>query len=75
MAREVLGHSIGINIPEDAVITGVVVYVDYQRITDEGHAASGEAWGTSSMPSSQAVGLARLGGIALERAYAAHLDD
>ena len=59
------GHELHFDIPDDAIITGAVGVVTYQRL-DNGDAAAGTHWATSSIPQHQAVGMIRLAQIAIE---------
>lgn len=61
------GAGLTLNIPEEAVITGLVCIATYQLIDEDGDAAAGTTWGTSAMPRVQAVGMLRLATIDVER--------
>lgn len=60
------GHDVNLNIPDDAVVTGLLVIATYQRM-DDGAAAAGTVWGYSSIPHVQAVGMLRLAQNAIEQ--------
>lgn len=61
------GTGLTLNIPESAVITGLVCIATYQLIDEDGDAAAGTTWGTSAMPRVQAIGMLRLATLQVER--------
>lgn len=60
------GAEVHLGIPDDAVVTGAVIIVTYQRM-DGDEVGAGTIWGYSSMPHVQAVGMLRLASNAIEQ--------
>lgn len=60
------GQEVEVGVPDDAIVTGAVVIVTYQRFHEDGGIGSGTSWAHSSIPHVQAVGMVRLAQIAIE---------
>jgi len=60
------GATVTLDVPDDAVVTGAIIVVSYQRI-DDGREASGVHFRSSPIPHYQAVGMMRLATNAIEK--------
>lgn len=67
MKIDVAGIEMEVNLPEGAIVTGAVLYVNYQRIDSEGDACAGMRWYYSAMPIVTALGMAHAGLRYIER--------
>jgi hypothetical protein len=64
---DVGGIEIATSVPANAVVTGCIMYVQYQYIDEDGDSCSGMVWSQSRMSSINAMGMAYAGFQAVKR--------
>lgn len=63
---DIEGQDVYLNVPDGAVVTGVILITSYQAMQDDGRLIAGSTWGTSAMPFVQSVGMMRIAALEIE---------